>query len=92
MSKVEMVAKIAEVTGLTKKDSEAVVNAFKTVVEEALANGEDVSLSGFGKFTVVNRKERNGRNPKNGEPMVIPATKSPVFRVSSVLKAAVKNA
>ena len=92
MNKVEMVTQIAEVSGLTKKDSKAALSAFEAIVAETLARDEDVLLVGFGKFTVVNKKERNGRNPMSGEAIVIPARKSPVFRASSVLKEAVDNA
>ena len=60
MTKAELVAKIAEKTGLSKKDSEAALNAFMDAVKEALSNGEKVSLVGFGTFEVVERAERKG--------------------------------
>ena len=89
MTKAELVAKIAEKTGLSKKDSEAALNAFMETVKEALSNGEKVSLVGFGTFEVVERAERKGRNPQTGEEITIPATKAPKFRPGKGLKEAV---
>ncbi len=89
MTKAELVAKIAEKAGLSKKDAEAALNAFMDAVKEALAAGEKVSLVGFGTFEVVERAERKGRNPQTGEEITIPATKAPKFRPGKGLKEAV---
>jgi len=89
MTKAELVAKIAEKAGLSKKDAEAALNAFMDSVKEALAAGEKVSLVGFGTFEVVQRAERKGRNPQTGEEITIPATKAPKFRPGKGLKEAV---
>ena len=89
MTKADLVAKIAEKAGLSKKDAEAALNAFMDAVKEALAAGEKVSLVGFGTFEVVQRAARKGRNPQTGEEITIPATKAPKFRPGKGLKEAV---
>lgn len=89
MNKPELVSAIAEKTGMTKKDSELAVNAFVDTVMEELANGGKVQLVGFGCFDVLNRKEREGRNPSTQQPMTIPAKKSPRFKPGQPLRDAV---
>ena len=89
MSKTELVAAIAEKTGLTKKDSEAAVNAFIGTVTEQLKKGEKVQLIGFGTFEVSERAERTGRNPQTGKEMTIAASKAPKFKAGKALKDAV---
>lgn len=86
MSKTELVAAIAERTGLTKKDSEAAVNAFIGTVTEQLKKGEKVQLIGFGTFEVSERAERTGRNPQTGKEMTIAASKAPKFKAGKALK------
>lgn len=86
MVKKELVNSISENSGLSKKDSEIALNAFIKSVEDALVNGEKVSLVGFGNFEIRERAERKGRNPISGEEIVIPACKTPVFKVSKNLK------
>ncbi len=86
MSKTELVAAIAEKTGLTKKDSEAAVNAFVETVTEQLKKGEKVQLIGFGTFEVSERAERVGRNPQTGTEMTIAASKVPKFKAGKALK------
>lgn len=87
MNKAELVAKMAERCNMTKKDSEAVLNAFMSIVEEALVNEEKVQLVGFGSFETRRRAAREGRNPKNPtEPIQIPASKAPVFKAGKGLK------
>ena len=91
MNKTELVSAIAEKTDMTKKDSEKVLQAFVDVVTEELANGGRVQLVGFGTFDVAERKAREGRNPQTNEPMKIPASKAPRFKVGKVLKDAVNK-
>lgn len=86
MNKAELIASIADKSGLTKKDSEKALNAFMESVNEALAKGEKVQLVGFGTFEVRERKERKGRNPRTQEEMIIPASKAPVFKAGKALK------
>ena len=86
MNKTELVAAMAEQTGLSKKDAEAALKAFTDVVAEELKKGEKVQLVGFGTFEVSERPEREGRNPQTGETMKIAASKSPKFKAGKALK------
>ncbi len=87
MNKAELVASMAEKSGLTKKDAETALNSFMKSVEEALAKNDKVQLVGFGTFDVRERKERQGRNPRNPEQVIeIPASKAPVFKAGKALK------
>jgi len=86
MTKADLVEKIAAESGLTKADSERALNAFVKTVSTALKNGDSVTLVGFGTFTVMERAEREGRNPKTGEAMTISAKKVPKFKPGATLK------
>ena len=85
-NKVELVAAIAEKSELTKVESEKALNAFIDTVTEELKNDGKVQLVGFGTFEVAERAERQGRNPKTGEAITIPASKSPKFKAGRSLK------
>ena len=87
MNKGELIAGMAEESGVSKADTEKVLNAFLSQVEKALCAGDKVQLTGFGSFEVKERAERTGRNPKT---IVIPAGKMPVFKAGKVLKDAIK--
>ena len=89
MNKAELVAAIAERTELSKKDAEAAVKAFSDVVADALKKGDKVQMVGFGTFEVVERAEREGRNPQTGETMKIAASKTPKFKAGKALKDAI---
>ena len=86
MNKAELVAAMADQTGLTKKDVEAVLKAFTDVVSGELKKGGKVQLVGFGTFEVSERAAREGRNPQSGEPMKIAASKAPKFKAGKALK------
>ena len=86
MNKTELVAAVAQKTGLTKKDAERVVNAAVDTVVESMKKGEKVQLSGFGIFEVKAREARVGRNPRTKEAIEIPASKAPTFKASKALK------
>ena len=86
MNKTELIAATAEKAGITKKDSERVLNAAIDAMTAALANGEKVQLSGFGAFEVKEREARTGRNPHTKEAIEIPATRVPAFKASKALK------
>ena len=86
MNKTELVAAMADQTGLTKKDVEAVLKAFTDVVSGELKKGGKVQLVGFGTFEVRERAAREGRNPQRGEPMKIAASKAPKFKAGKALK------
>ena len=86
MNKTELIAVVAEKTGMTKKDTERVINAAVDTITENLVKGEKVSMSGFGIFEVKAREARIGRNPRTKETIQIPATRLPVFKASKALK------
>ena len=86
MNKTELVAAMADQTGLTKKDVEAVLKAFTDVVSGELKKGGKVQLVGFGTFEGSERAAREGRNPQSGEPMKIAASKAPKFKAGKALK------
>lgn len=84
MNKQTLINEVAKQTGLTKIDSKAAVDAMVSSIMGALSYGKEVQLTGFGKFMVVDRAARTGRNPKTGEAIRIPATKAPAFRAGNV--------
>ena len=86
MNKTELIAAVANKTGLSKKDAEGAVKAFTDVVAEELKKGEKVQLVGFGTFEVSKRAARTGRNPRTGENMKIAASKAPKFKAGKALK------
>jgi len=90
MTKADLVSKIAEKASLTKSDSEKALNAFLDSVQDTLVKEGKLTLTGFGTFAVENRKARNGRNPRTGEEIKIPACKVVKFRPGKVLKETVK--
>ncbi len=86
MNKTELIAAVTQSAGLTKKDTERVINAaIDTITANLAANGK-VQISGFGTFEVKTREARVGRNPHTKEAVEIPATKVPVFKASKALK------
>ena len=89
MNKAELINAVAEKAALSKKDSEAAVNAALEAITGALSDGEKVQLVGFGSFEVKKREARVGRNPKTKEAIEIPASKVPVFKAGKALKDAV---
>ena len=90
MNKVELIGVMADKAEISKKDAEKALTAFTNIVADALTNGDKVQLVGFGTFEVVERAERQGRNPATGEAITIAASKSPKFKAGKVLKDAVK--
>ena len=91
MNKAELIAAVAEKTGLSKKDTEAVVSATFDTIVAAMAEEEKVQLVGFGSFEVKKRAERIGRNPKTKESITIPASKVPTFKAGKAMKDAVSK-
>ena len=90
MNKTELVEPVAAKAELSKKDAEAAVNAVFDSVKDALAEGDKVSLIGFGTFSVKTRAARTGLNPRTKETIEIPESKVPAFKAGSALKDAVK--
>lgn len=86
MNKTELIAQVAEKTGLSKKDTERVINTAVETIAATMAQGDKVQLSGFGIFEVKQRQARVGRNPKTKEAIEIPASRQPVFKASKALK------
>ena len=86
MNRTELISAMSEKSELTKVDTEKALKAFIDTVTEELKNGGKVQLVGFGTFEVAERAERQGRNPKTGETITIPASKSPKFKAGKALK------
>ena len=91
MNKNELVASLAEKTGLKKTEVEKVHKAFTETVTDELKKGEKIQLVGFGTFETATREAREGRNPRTGATMKIAATKAPKFKAGKALKDAVNN-
>ena len=86
MNKAELVAAVAEKTGLSKKDSEKAVNAAFDAISAELVEGGKVQLVGFGSFETKKRDARVGRNPRTKEEIRIPASRVPAFKAGKALK------
>ena len=91
MTKDEMMAVMAESSGISKRQATEALGAFMHNVTKSLKAGNKVSFAGFGTFAVSKRKARAGRNPQTGATIQIPATKVPVFRAGKNLKEAIKK-
>jgi DNA-binding protein HU-beta len=91
MSKDDLIKEISDQTKLAKKEASQALDAIFQVIEQSLSQGEDISLVGFGAFKVSKREERNGRNPRTGDSMTIPATKVVKFSPGKALKEAVNS-
>ena len=89
MNKADLVAAVAEKSGISKKDSEKAVNAAFDAITEALVAGDKVQLVGFGAFGTKERSARVGRNPKTKEEIQIPASRVPAFKAGKALKDAI---
>ena len=89
MNKAELIAAVAEKTGLSKKDSEKAVNAAFDAISAELVEGGKVQLVGFGSFETKTRNARVGRNPRTKEEIEIPASRVPAFKAGKALKDAV---
>lgn len=90
VTKKDIVEDLAAKEGLTKKAATDAVNFVFDEMTKALKKGNEVSINGFGKFTVVKKKARTGVNPATGEKIKIKASKAPKFKASKTLKDAVK--
>ena len=89
MKKKELIERIAEKADVPKSEAQKYFEAFEEVVTEALKGGEEVQITGFGKFSVKEHKAREGRNPQTGQKMEIAAQKVPAFSAGNALKEAV---
>ena len=86
MKKVELVEAVAEKAGLTKADATRAIDAFCETVTETLAKGDKIPLVGFGTFSVSKRAAREGRNPRTGEAVTIPARTAVSIKAGAKLK------
>ncbi len=86
MTKADIVERISATTGLTKKDTAMVINRFFEVVTEALSQGNNIEIRGFGSFKVKTRRARKARNPRTGETVDVPSRQVPTFKPSKELK------
>jgi len=86
MTKAELVERVADKIQLTKKQTEAVVNILLACITEALSEGDKVELRGFGSFRIRKRNPREGRNPKTGDTVQIPAKRVPFFKAGKELR------
>ena len=91
MNKSQLIAAVSSDSGLSKVDSARAVDSMLDTVTRALKKGDEVSITGFGKFSVVKRAARQGVNPRTGERVKIKASKAPKFSAGASLKQAVKK-
>lgn len=91
MTKEELITEVAERAGITKASAQKAVQAFTDTVSNALADGEEVRLTGFGAFVVRERAAREGRNPATGETIQIAAAKVPAFKAGKAFKEALNR-
>ena len=89
MNKTELIERIAVEADVPTREAQKHFEAFEHVVTEALKSGEEIRITGFGKFSVRERKAREGRNPQTGEKMQIAAQKVPAFTAGNALKGAI---
>lgn len=89
MRKQDIIRAVAKSTGRPESQVTPVVNGVFDTIQQALADGDEVAISGFGTFRVVDRPAREGRNPQTGDPMMIGPGRSPAFRPGAALKRAV---
>jgi DNA-binding protein HU-beta len=91
MNKAQLVEQIAEKSELSRREAEQAVDAALQTIEEQLARGSEITLTGFGKFHVADRGARQGRNPQTGEPIQIKASRVPRFSAGAKLKQVVNK-
>jgi len=91
VNKTELVEQIAQKADLSRREAESAVDAALKTIEEQLANGGEITLTGFGKFHVAQRGARQGRNPQTGATIQIAAARVPRFSAGSKLKQTVNR-
>jgi integration host factor subunit alpha len=91
MTKADLVESIQASTGISKKESYDMLETVFSIMKDTLESGENIKVSGFGKFEVKRKKNRNGRNPQTGEAMTIAARRILTFKLSAVLKKAINR-
>lgn len=91
LTKAEIVSKVADAVGLTKIETEAVINGFIYVINETLKSGNEIEIRGLGSFRIIERQPRLARNPKTGGKVQLPKRRVPQFRPSKDLRKAVNT-
>jgi DNA-binding protein HU-beta len=91
LNKSELIEQLADRADIKRSEAEATLNALTEVIKETLQRGGDVAITGFGKFSVAERGERQGVHPRTGEPIQIAASRVPRFTAGSVLKKAING-
>ena len=93
MTKADLVVRVHEAIGpgVTKKDCAVLIDGFLNAIKQAMVEGENIEIRGFGTFKVRDRRPRLGRNPRTGEPVRVPARAVPVFKPSRLFKAEVEK-
>ena len=92
MTKAELVEKVADkLDHLTKKQTEVIINTIFDSIKDALSEGDKIEIRGFGSFKIRSRKQREGRNPKTGSPVSVPAKRVPFFKAGKELRELVDN-
>ena len=91
MNKADLVSHVAAETSTTRAAAERMVGSVFSAIADALAGDEPVAIAGFGKFALRSRPAREGRNPRTGEPIAVPASKVPAFKPAKALRDAVER-
>ncbi len=91
MTKVDIVERIHENIGITKRDAAMILETVLETMKETLERGEKIKISGFGNFVVREKRERKGRNPQTGAPLTIKARRVLTFKASPVFKSAINS-
>jgi len=92
MTKAELIERVSEkVNGLTKRQTEIIVNTVFDHIRDTLVKGEKLEIRGFGSFRIRERRMREGRNPKTGETVLVPSKRVPFFKAGKEMKALVDN-
>ena len=86
MTKKDLIENVRSSSNLQRKEAEEIVESFLDIIKETLASGEEIKVSGFGKFIVNQKRDRKGRNPQTGEPLTITARRILTFKPSILLK------
>jgi DNA-binding protein HU-beta len=91
VNKIELIDAVAKDSGLTRSDTTKAVDSVLSTVAETLKHGDEIAITGFGKFSVAQRAARSGRNPATGQAIKIKASKTPKFTAGATLKATVNG-
>lgn len=86
MTKRNLIEAVRNISNFKRNDAEEMVESVLDIIKDTLASGEEVKISGFGKFVVHQKNDRKGRNPQTGDPLTITARKILTFKPSTILK------